>query len=152
MLLLRHASAGERLPSQAANRARPLDDVGRTEAQELVATLMPHRVARVVSSPHARCVETVEPLARSLGLEIEEREELTPNAPLPAILSVLDELPESTLVCTHREVIERLFDGEVTCAKGGTWLLEGRGRNRVPRAYLPPPSSVPQPRRAGLLG
>jgi 8-oxo-(d)GTP phosphatase len=147
MLLLRHASAGERLSTWEADRARALDRSGRADARALVGAVARHRIERIVSSPHARCVETVEPLARSLDLEIELREELAPDRSLSEVLSVLNALPEASLVCTHREVIERVFDGEVTCEKGGTWLLEADGGRLVPSAYLPPPSNaIPQRR------
>lgn len=148
MLLLRHASAGERLSSPTADRARPLDRAGRADAKRLTSVLEQHEIGRIVSSPHSRCLETVLPLARSRGLEIECREELAPDATRRDTLALLAALPETTLVCTHREIVEQLFRGEVTCEKGGTWLVERRGRRRVPVAYLPPPSSpIPKRRR-----
>ena len=142
MLLLRHASAGQRLMSPSIDRFRQLDRQGRSEAQQLVWMLAEHEIERVVTSPLARCVETVVPTAASLRLAVESRVELAPEAPLEATLLLLDELPDETLVCTHREVIQRLFADEVTCEKGGTWVLE---RNRPlwsPTAYLPPPASA----------
>jgi phosphohistidine phosphatase SixA len=141
MLLTRHASAGERLDAPSKDRRRSLDRAGRRDACMLPAALGGHAIERIVSSPHARCVETVTPLARRLGAEVERREELAPDASRGDTLALLAELPESTLVCTHREVLERLFHGEVTCEKGGTWIVERRGRRRVPVAYLPPPSA-----------
>jgi phosphohistidine phosphatase SixA len=138
MLLLRHASAGERLASPIEDRARPLDALGRADARRLAVTLGAHAIGRIVSSPHARCLESVAPLARRLGLEIEAREELAPGAPREATLALLGEVRDDSLVCTHREVFETLFGSEISCEKGGTWIVEG-GR---PVAYLPPPSTV----------
>lgn len=153
MLLLRHASADKRLPSPTADRARRLDRAGRSDARRLPAALENHEIDRIVSSPHARCLETVAPLARSRGIEIEYRDELAPDATRRSTLALLATLPESAVVCTHREVVEKLFRGEVTCEKGGTWLVERRGRRRVPVAYLPPPSSaIPRRRRAAVAG
>lgn len=145
MLLLRHASAGERRPSANLDRARRLDRGGRADARELPEALVAHAIDRVVSSPHARCVETVEALARSRNLRVEVRDELLPGALLEDTQALLDELPDSALVCTHREVIARLFGGELTCEKGATWLLERREGDYEPVAYLPPPSSIPRP-------
>ena len=142
MLLLRHASAGERLSAAARDRARLLDRDGRAVARLLPKAFAGHIIERIVSSPHTRCVDTVLPLARALGLEIDRREELEPDAPRGATLALLAELPAGALVCTHREVVERLLQGEVTCEKGGTWLMERRGRRWRPSAYLPPPASV----------
>ena len=149
MLLMRHASAGERLPSPSEDRARGLDPVGRTDAQMLTRAFAGYAIDRLVTSPHTRCLETVEPIARARGLEVECREALAPDASRADTVRLLEALPEATLVCTHREVIERLFDGEIACEKGGTWLLERRGDRRVPVEYLPPPSARAPARRAG---
>ena len=152
MLLLRHASAGERRPSANLDRARRLDRLGRADARELPEALAARAIDRVVSSPHARCVETVEALARSRNLRVELRDELLPDAPLADLLALLDELPDSALVCTHREVIELLSDGELTCEKGATWVLERGAEGYVPVAYLPPPSvALRAPQRAGIV-
>jgi 8-oxo-dGTP diphosphatase len=144
MLLLRHATAGERLESPAEDRSRRLDPPGRADARALPATLAEYPVDRILSSPHARCLQTVAPLARRRGIEIEFREELAPGASRKEALELLAELPETALVCTHREVFERIYRGEITCEKGGTWLVERKGRRRVPVpiAYLPPRSSA----------
>ncbi len=150
MLLLRHASAGERRPSATLDRARRLDRGGRADARELPEALAGHALERVVSSPHARCVETVEALARSRNLRVETRDELLPGASAEETRALLAELPEAALVCTHREVFEHLFDGKVTCEKGGTWLVERRDGALEAVAYLPPPSvAVSVTERAG---
>jgi 8-oxo-(d)GTP phosphatase len=147
---MRHASAGERLESPAEDRARGLDRVGRADANALPAALAGHRIDRIVTSPHARCLETVARLARRRGVDVECREELAPEASRKDTLALLAELPDSALVCTHREVIARVFRGEVTCEKGGTWLVERNGRRPTPVAYLPPPSSSRRTRAVPL--
>ena len=147
MLLLRHARAGKRRSAPSLDRARPLNRAGRADARALLEALAGYTLERVVTSPHARCVETVEPLAEARGLGIDCREALAPDASKRDTLSLLRGLPADTLLCTHREVIERLFDGEMTCEKGGAWLLERKGRRWVPVAYLPPPTSSKRARR-----
>lgn len=142
MLLLRHASAGERLVSPGVDRFRQLDQAGRRDARELVWSLAGQKIDRIVTSPLARCVETVIPLAESRRLVVERRDELLPDAPLDATLTLLTELPDTALVCTHPEVIRQLVSDEVTCEEGGTWVLERDGAHWTPAAYLPPPSSV----------
>jgi 8-oxo-dGTP diphosphatase len=148
MLLLRHASAGERLSSPSRDRARRLDRLGRAQAARLVDTLPGEEVGRIVSSPHRRCVETVGPLARALGIVVEVRPEVAPEAERRQVLALLRELPETALVCTHREVLERLFGSRAGCEKGGAWIVERRGRRWVPSAYLAPPEVAVRPRRA----
>jgi 8-oxo-dGTP diphosphatase len=145
VLLLRHASAGERLSSPTIDRFRQLDPAGRADARQLVWALADQEIERVVTSPLARCVETVIPIAESRHLVIERRDELSPEAPLEAILELLDEFPDTTLVCTHREVILQLFEGELTCAKGATWVVERIDSLWSPTLYIPPPAAVAEP-------
>ena len=142
MLLLRHASAGERLSSPHIDRFRELDEAGRTDARQLVWALTGHEIDRIVSSPLVRCVQTLVPIAESRRLVVERRNELLPDARVEATLELLDELPDASLVCTHREVILQLFLGEVTCEKSGAWVVERIGSLCSPAAYLPPPSAV----------
>ena len=151
MLLLRHASAGERLSSTSLERARALDRTGRAQAARLQDALGAYRIERIASSPLVRCLETVVPLAGGLDLEIETREELAPDASKRSILRALRELPESALVCTHREVFETLFGPELGCEKGGGWVVERRGRGFTPTAYLPPPERPARARRRAAL-
>lgn len=151
MLLLRHASAGERLLLPSADRARRLDRIGRVDSRRLPEALADYTVDRIVTSPHTRCVQTVGPIARTRGLAVEHREELAPDASRRDVLAILAELPGTALVCTHREVIERLFSGQVSCEKGGAWLVERRGRRWVPAVYLPPPPTPVRARRKAAL-
>jgi 8-oxo-(d)GTP phosphatase len=140
MLLLRHASAGERLAMPEHDAARTLDRVGRAQAVRLPDALSGFPIGRIVSSPLARSVETVAPLARRLGLDVELREELEPGASKRRVLRLLRDLPDDALVCMHREVFETLFSDEVTCEKGAAWLVERRGQRFAPVAYLPAPA------------
>jgi 8-oxo-(d)GTP phosphatase len=142
MLLLRHVSAGTRLSSPEIDSWRRLDDAGRLVARQLVWAYADREITRIVSSPLARCVESVVPLAESRGLVVEQRWELSPDVALEDVLTLLVDLPDSSLVCTHREVFEKLLGWDVTCDKGGAWVLERRGPELVPALYLEPPGSV----------
>jgi 8-oxo-(d)GTP phosphatase len=77
ILLIRHASAGDREAWEGDDRLRPLDKRGRRQAAQLVELLASYEFDRILSSPRVRCVETVEPLAEARGFEIERREELS---------------------------------------------------------------------------
>jgi phosphohistidine phosphatase SixA len=142
VLLLRHASAGERLSSPTVDCFRQLDQAGRADARQLVWALADQRIERVLTSPLARCVETVIPIAESRRLVVERRDELLPETDLKAMPEFLAELPDASLLCTHREVILQLFEGEAACEKGATWVLERVGSLLCPKAYLAPPTSV----------
>jgi len=111
-------------------------------ARQLVWALTDREITRIVSSPLARCVESVVPLAESRRLVVENRWELEPEVPMDDVLTLLVDLPDTSLVCTHREVFEQLLGWDVTCEKGGAWVLERDGAELVPRLYLAPPSGV----------
>ena len=142
MLLLRHTSAGERLSSPGVDRFRRLDDNGRLVARQLVWHLADREITRIVSSPLVRCVESVVPIAESRSIVVESRWELEPDVPLHDVITLLADLPDSALVCTHRENFEKLLGWDVTCEKGGAWVVELRGRDLVPTYYLEPPAQV----------
>jgi phosphohistidine phosphatase SixA len=142
MLLLRHASAGQRLTSPEIDTFRRLDDAGRVTARQLVWALADRAITQVVSSPLVRCLESVIPLAQSRGLVVEEHWELAPDAPVEDLLALLLDLPDTTLACTHREAFEKLLGWDVTIEKGGAWVLERGESELVPALYLAPPASV----------
>jgi 8-oxo-dGTP diphosphatase len=142
MLLLRHASAGKRLSSPGVDRFRRLDEAGRVTARQLVWSFADRQITEIVSSPLARCVESVVPLAESRGLVVEDRWELGPDASAEDLLTLLVDLPDTALACTHREAFEQLFGWDITIAKGGAWVLEREGSELVPALYLEPPVSV----------
>jgi phosphohistidine phosphatase SixA len=142
VLLLRHASAGQRLSSPGVDRFRRLDDAGRVVARQLVWALAHREITRIVSSPLARCIESVVPIAESRGLVVETRWELAPDVTMEDVVTLLADLPDTSLVCTHREVIEQLLGRDSECEKGGAWLVERKEGELVPTLYLEPPSQV----------
>jgi 8-oxo-dGTP diphosphatase len=146
MLLLRHASAGERLSSPGVDRFRPLDEAGRMTARQLVWTYADREITKIVSSPFPRCVETVVPLAASLGLAVDQHWELSPDSDLDDVLTLLIDFPDTTLACTHREVGEKLLGWDAPFEKGAAWVLERRDRELVPTLHLEAPAIA----RAGL--
>lgn len=151
MLLLRHASAGERLSSASLDRARRLDRVGRADARMLPNALAGVPLTRIAASPHARCLETVRALALARGLRVEPSDALAPEAALEETRAFLASLPDDALACTHREVFERLFGGEATCEKGAAWIVERRGGTLVPVAYLPSPTNQERAASSALV-
>ncbi|PTR31848.1 8-oxo-dGTP diphosphatase [Rhodococcus sp. OK519] len=70
VLLVRHAKAGSRKKYVGDDDLRPLDEKGRAQAEALVAQLRAFGASEVSSADRTRCVQTVEPLAESLGVPI----------------------------------------------------------------------------------
>ena len=146
MLLLRHASAGSRLPSPTLDRARR-STASAARTRERFSSRSPR--TRSIASSRARTRAASRRSSRSPGsaaLDVESRDELAPDGSRVDLLNLLAELPDSALVCTHREVFERLFGGEIQCEKGGTWAIEVREGRVVPVEYLPPASSAARER------
>ena len=139
LLLIRHASAGDRDAWVGNDRLRPLDERGRRQAAALVTALAPYSVTGLFTSPYLRCVQTVLPLAGALGLLVQERAELAEGSG-DAVLRLLPTLLPGTALCTHGDVIETLVGAGRAKKKSSVWLLELRDGTVEPVAYLPPPA------------
>ena len=85
LLLVRHAVAVSKHDWPSDDRLRPLNDKGFAQARALVDVLAGHRIEVIVSSPAVRCVQTVEPLAAALGLEVVEDAVLWESMPLAPV-------------------------------------------------------------------
>ena len=73
VLLVRHGeSQGNAEKRFGGHSATPLSARGRLEAEATARALLPKRIAAIYSSDLLRAVETAEPLARALGLEINQ--------------------------------------------------------------------------------
>jgi broad specificity phosphatase PhoE len=120
VVLLRHASAGDRGEWKDDDQLRPLDDRGRRQALAL-RSLADRRVTRIVSSPYVRCVETVEPLAATLGLPIDVDERLAEGADPDDALALLAEV-DGGVACTHGDVIDALLGHSLK--KGAAAVVE----------------------------
>ncbi|MBD5104118.1 MAG: histidine phosphatase family protein [Ruminococcaceae bacterium] len=57
-------------------RTRPLTGEGLADSEKLAEILKDKGIAHIISSPYTRTLQTVEGLAKTLGLEIETNEEL----------------------------------------------------------------------------
>ncbi|QYB01022.1 histidine phosphatase family protein [Rhodococcus sp. USK10] len=71
LLLIRHALP--ELVTTSSGRADPaLTEEGHAQAKRLPAALAPYRIARIVSSPQRRALETAAPVAEALNLPVTE--------------------------------------------------------------------------------
>ncbi|MBH0775451.1 NUDIX hydrolase [Nocardia bovistercoris] len=71
LLVVRHAKAGHRDRFDGPDDERPLERAGVARAEALVPNLLAFGAREVFSANPLRCVQTVRPLARALGVEIE---------------------------------------------------------------------------------
>jgi broad specificity phosphatase PhoE len=90
---------------------RPLTPVGLAQSKIIAERLLTHQPSMLLSSPYVRCVQTLEPLAETAGLEIVIDERLTEESPLEKSLAVLEDVPDNAVLCSHGDVIPDLVNG-----------------------------------------
>ena len=127
IILLRHAKAVAKSDWKRADASRPLDDSGRADAKSLAdllscfaprAGFIPR--PRLISSPAARCLETLRPFAELTGAQVREEPSLyihnqssgtDGGDSVPSIAALVNEAVatgEPTVFCAHRENIPDL--------------------------------------------
>lgn len=70
IIALRHAKAVGREDWKKADRLRPLTNRGKRQAEAIIGPLEAFGVRQIVSSPATRCVQTVTPLSKALGIPV----------------------------------------------------------------------------------
>lgn len=117
LVLIRHASAGERSTWRGDDAARPLDAPGRAQADELARVLHGYGATRLVSADVVRCVATVEPLAAASGLTVELEPSLSeagfaadPERAVELVVRLASG-PGAVVVCTQRKALPGLLRG-----------------------------------------
>jgi phosphohistidine phosphatase SixA len=129
LLLLRHASAGDRATWQGDDRERPLDARGLAQADKVVVLFEPFDVTAIYASPYRRCAQTVEALAASRSLVVELRDELGEDQQheqgAEFVRSVGD---RNVVICGHGGLDSLLLDDPPRWRKGETFVLDDRLR------------------------
>ena len=116
LVLVRHSKSRPRSRWKGDDRLRPLDAVGREQADDVARILGAYGVERVVSSSSVRCVQTVEPYAARLGTRIRAKDSLSEEGfaadPGPAVthLHKLLDRARPVVVCTHGPVLPTLLE------------------------------------------
>jgi 8-oxo-(d)GTP phosphatase len=147
--LIRHAKAGSRQMWHGEDDLRPLTTKGVRQAAGIAASFEDRPVARVLSSPTVRCVDTVEPIARRHGLRVETVAWLGVGASPDVTRAAVLGLGGPAVVCSHGEVIPHLvealaeagtpWEGPLVWRKGSTWVLERDDGFPSRLRYEPPP-------------
>jgi 8-oxo-dGTP diphosphatase len=153
VLLIRHGRAGSRKEWNGDDRLRPLDGKGQAQAVRIGQALPWFAPRRVLSADPLRCVQTVEPLAAAIGVEIETdpvfNEEQHAREPKRAAARIRELAAGggAVAVCSQSEVIpdtvtllagaDGLPLGEVNSRKGSVWVLSFRRSTLVAADYLP---------------
>ncbi len=134
LYLVRHGSAGVRDDADPHDDDRPLDETGHLQAERLAEWLRHEGPTAVFSSPFRRCRQTVEPLAKVLGVEVVVEDRLAEGTSVEDAWELLVGLAgTSAVLCSHGDVIPELVSraqrrgmivpGKSGCAKGSVWTL-----------------------------
>lgn len=133
LFLVRHAKAGHRGFGPQDDQ-RELSPDGHSQAKALRGLLSDTPVSRLLSSPFARCRQTLEPLAESTGLAIESMAILAEAQPFEPVLALFDVLPENSVLCSHGDLIPDVMQalvrrglvihGQEFWNKGSVWILD----------------------------
>jgi phosphohistidine phosphatase SixA len=146
--VVRHAHAGDRARWSGADELRPLSEKGWKQAASL-ATEIPD-VESLLSSRYLRCRQTLEPLARRLGLPIEDDPRLVEGTPFREFLELVTTPAPPTAMCTQGDLVVSLVDhlvgkgltdpGQAGASKASIWVLAVEDGAITKAQYLPPPA------------
>lgn len=150
LYLVRHADAGKRDPYSHDDHLRGLSEDGMRQATRIADRLEGAGVTRVLSSPLPRCVQTVEPLARRLGVEVESQPVLAEGADGRRTFALMAALAGTDAVlCSHGDVIPEVIrllritgtviGGQRGNAKGSIWTIISDGESLLTAEYAKTP-------------
>jgi len=158
LLIIRHGTAGRKARYKGDDRKRPLDRNGSAQAKSLVPQLLAFGASSVFAADRARCVQTVEPLARALDVPITLEPKLTEEAyaknPKAAHKRMLEiaALGGTPAICSQGRVIPYVIDwwcerdgvkpDKSRNQKGSSWVLSLSGGRLVAADYLPSPPVI----------
>ena len=149
LFLVRHAHAGKRSDWDGDDTARPISERGEAQSASIAKLLADRSVRRIVSSPYVRCVQTVEPLGREVGVAVEADDRLAEGADPDAALELLLALDgDHGVACSHGDLIPPLLrrlvglgmevEGPLLDQKGSVWTIHTRDGRPTRGRYTPP--------------
>ena len=150
IFLVRHAKAGDRGGWVGDDVDRPLSKAGIRQAEAIADRLTKHGATSLYSSSYVRCVQTLEPLAERLGVEVEHDKRLFEGEPFEPVLDLITEVEPGAVLCSHDDIIPAVVQAlgrrgmEIQTPpdwrKGSIWVLKRNG-SRVPKGKVWPPPS-----------
>jgi 8-oxo-dGTP diphosphatase len=148
--VVRHAKAGSRGDWTGDDRKRPISPKGERQAARIVEQFQKVAVTAVYSSPYLRCVQTVEPLAKSRKLEVQQSADLAEGRGITGLYVFFNNADlDDVVLCTHGdivwELVEDLAKRRVLPAfreqfeKGSTWVVDVEEGTPVGARYIAAP-------------
>lgn len=149
--LVRHGSAGVRHDADPSDTERHLDAVGLRQAARITDALRDAGVQRIISSPAVRCIETVEPLAATIGCHLEIDTALLEGTDIEHSWALAERFAvagETAVLASHGDVIPDIIrrakgrgmevPGKAGCSKGSMWTLTWDGERFDCGVYIVP--------------
>jgi 8-oxo-dGTP diphosphatase len=136
--------------------ARPLDAKGQRQVLGLIGWFASRSVDLVISSPAARCVMTVLPVANTHGVDLATRRPLLPGhldeaeKLVKTLFADSREDGQHVALCTHGEVLPTLLyalgyqaGSAPHHAKGSVWTVDEAADGTTGFVYTPPTLPAP---------
>jgi 8-oxo-dGTP pyrophosphatase MutT (NUDIX family)/phosphohistidine phosphatase SixA len=145
--VIRHARAEKRSTWEGDDDLRPLTEVGEHQTSSIVSYLEKYPIGHVVSSPALRCIQTAQPLAEQLDLDVQIDDQLAEGNSFSNIVRWYF-VDDSVAIVTHGDIVEALVekllqdelvpaDARDWHAKGAIWDLMIVARRCVSASYHP---------------
>jgi 8-oxo-dGTP diphosphatase len=149
--LVRHGWAGRRAKDDPDDSRRPLDDRGLAQRRAIRQLLQAHPITRIGSSDYKRCMSTVKPLSKRLGIPVEFEPSLVEGSHPERLEALIHELQgEAAVLCSHGDIIGNMIgtlfaenlpmDGPMKWQRGSIWELRTIKGRVVSGRYVPPPA------------
>ncbi|MEM7095534.1 MAG: phosphoglycerate mutase family protein [Actinomycetota bacterium] len=152
LFLVRHAVAGVRNNHDPRDDQRPLDEVGRRQAELIAEALGSEPIDEICTSAALRCRQTVEPLGSAIGVSVDDAPELFEGTSSSRAIEFVRSFTGRTAVlCSHGDVIPDVLRSlEIGgtrlegrgCAKGSIWRLDNSSERIETGVYLGPIEAV----------
>ena len=149
LFLVRHAKAGKRSKWEDDDSLRPLVAEGVRQSEVIAEAIAPLHPTVLFSSPFLRCVQTLEPLGKAVGLPVVAHELLAEGVDFIGTVDWMHTLADGAVMCSHGDVIPEVIDAlerrgmEVSgfreSRKGSVWVLERHNNVFTGGHAWPPP-------------
>jgi 8-oxo-dGTP diphosphatase len=148
--LVRHAKAGERRVWDGDDEARPLSKHGWRQSEAIAKRLAANGATSLYASPYVRCMQTLEPLGKRLGVTVQPEPRLYEGEPFEPVLELLTEVDNGAVLCSHGDIVPDVI-GALTrrgmevqspadWRKASIWVLKRKGDRITKGKVWPPPN------------
>lgn len=152
LYVVRHAKAGERRLWSDDDMARPLSKKGWKQSELIGKRIAKLGPSRLVSSPYVRCIQTLEPLGKTIDAKVKIDQRLCEDEPFEPVLELLRDLPPGAVVSTHGDIIAATMQAlarrgmklntPADWRKAAVWVLKRNKKGDIVHATVWPPPVV----------